>query len=118
MGLATVTNPEVRFLDIRGLTDSSIARMTDCPREMNGVQGERVWMKDSQPLGKYLRGRRPEWVALLWDVYRSDLTGAENSNDLYVPAGLFAIYCDGRRLTVATWRRRDIPNEVSASCHN
>ena len=118
MGLATVTNPTVRFLDIRGLTDSKIARMSDCPREINGIQGERLWMADTQPLGRYLHGRRPEWVALVWNVYRGDLNGAGNSSDLYVPAGLFPIYCDGRWLTVATWRRRDIPNEAFASCHN
>ena len=118
MGLATVTNPEVRFLDIRGLTDSTIAHITYCPREINGVQGERLWMVKAQPLGRYLRSRRPEWVALIWDVYRSDLDGAKESNDLYVSAGIFPIYCDGRRLTVATWRRRDIPNEATATCHN
>ena len=118
MGLATVTNPAVRFLDIRGLTDSEIARMAGCPREINGIQGERLWMADTQPLGRYLHGRHPEWVALIWDVYQSNLIGVENSNDLYVPAGVFPIYCDGRWLRVATWRRRDIPNEALASCHN
>lgn len=75
-------------------------------------------MADTQPLGRYLHGRRPEWVALVWDVYQGDLNGAGNSSDLYVPAGLFPIYCDGRWLTVATWQRRDIPNEALASCHN
>ncbi len=108
MGLATVINPNVRFLDMRGLTDRKIARMNGYPRDLSGVQGEREWMDASRPLGRYIRERRPEWVALLWDVYQCDQQGVNAANDLYIPSGVFPIHCDGRTLTVATWRRRDV----------
>ena len=109
MGLMTIQNPDVRFLDIRGLADARIARMENYPRDLGGVQGEREWMDDTKPLGQYVRRRRPHWVILLWDVYHPDRAGVDAANDLYVPAGTFPIRCDGRTLTVATWRRRDVP---------
>ena len=108
MGLSTIVNPEIRFLDMRGLTDFQIARMAGTQRDLSGTQGEREWMDQSKPLGQYLRRRRPEWVALLWDVYRSDTKGATDENTLYAPSGTFIIHCDGRNLTVATWKRRDV----------
>ena len=118
MGLVTVVNPSLQFLDIRGLTDESIAHMNGAARDINGVQGEHDWMAQTKPLGRYLYRRRPEWVALFWDAGRHTLDGAEESNALYVPAGLFTVQCDGRPLTVATWRRRDVPEETAAACHN
>ena len=118
MGLVTVVNPDVRFLDIRGLTDRRIARFSGCRRDLSGVQAEREWMDTAKPLGAYVRERRPEWVALVWDVSRRDAVGTAAENDLYVPAGTFPIRCDGRALTVATWRRRDVPPLSACFRHN
>ena len=109
MGLDTIINPQIRFLDMRGLTNREIARMPGVTHDISGAQGERDWMDQSKPLGRYLHECRPEWVALLWTVYSPDSSGVTAINDLYVPAGTFTIYCDGRDLLVATWRRRDIP---------
>ena len=108
MGLSTIINPQIRFLDMRGLTDFKIARMGGMQRDLSGTQGEREWMDQSKPLGQYLSCRHPEWVALLWDVYRSDKSGITAENTLYAPSGTFVIHCDGRNLTVATWKRRDV----------
>lgn len=112
MGLDTVINPQIRFLDMRGLTDRKIARMRGLPRDLAGVQGEREWMNTSRPLGRYLHSRRPEWVALLWTVYHPDSNGVTQANDLYAPFDTFLIHCDGRDLLVATWKRRDIPTPL------
>jgi len=108
MGLNTVVNPQIKFLDMRGLTDTHIAHMSGTHRDLSGTQGEHSWMDLSKPLGQYLFRRRPEWVALLWDVYSTDKIGMTTANTLYAPSGTFVIHCDGRDLTVATWKRRDV----------
>lgn len=108
MGMATLQNPSVSFIDIRGLTDRKIARMRGYFRDRGGVQAERSWQDTSGPLGQYVRQRRPEWVVLLWDVYEPNEAGADRATGQYVPTGTFPVTLGGRVLTVATWRRRDV----------
>ena len=108
MGMATLQNPFVRFVDIRGLTDRRIARMRGGFRDRGGSQGERTWQDSGRPLGRYVRERRPEWVVLLWDVYQHNKVGADRATDQYVPTGTFPVTVGACTLTVATWRRRDI----------
>jgi arabinofuranosyltransferase len=108
MGVATLQNPDVRFLDIRGLTDRRIARMPEYYRDRGGVQGEHWWQDADKPLGRYILQRHPEWVVLLWDVYSPGNARLDRSTALYVPSGCFHVQIGGRQLTVATWRRRDV----------
>jgi hypothetical protein len=108
VGIVPISNMGVKFIDICGLTDATIARMPGYPRGRGGVGGGKMWMHPDGALPRYIHKRRPEWVALLWSPDGKHLEGSRDSDSLYVPAGVFPIQLDGYVQYIATWRRRDV----------
>ncbi|MGO8671630.1 MAG: hypothetical protein ACLQVD_09735 [Capsulimonadaceae bacterium] len=108
MGIVTLANPSINFIDVNGLTDAHIARMTGYPRGRGGVGDAHMWMNPPGDLSRYIRRRRPEWVALLWAFDRSKMAGSTDSNDLFAPYAAFTVHFDGHPVYVVVWKRRDV----------
>lgn len=61
MGFAGLVNPDMRFIDVRGLTDKEIARM---PRSYKGTWGvdDETWFVPGDPLYAILMRRHPDAI--------------------------------------------------------
>ncbi|MCS6777478.1 MAG: hypothetical protein RMJ43_12815 [Chloroherpetonaceae bacterium] len=65
MGVTPHLSPQLRFLDVRGLTDRGIARLPGTRHEQVGVTDE--YINASTPVGAYLKNeRRPDYI--LWGL--------------------------------------------------
>lgn len=61
MGVTPYLSPQLRFLDIRGLTDRGIARLPGAKREQTGVMDDEI--SSSSPVGASLRDeRKPDYI--------------------------------------------------------
>ncbi|MBV9850640.1 MAG: hypothetical protein JO250_13285 [Armatimonadetes bacterium] len=78
MGYAGYTNPDITFIDVRGLTDPEIARLPASYKGPWGVDDE-DWFRPGDPLYAILQRRRPtaiiafshgsEWPRIVLDRY-------------------------------------------------
>jgi hypothetical protein len=101
MGVIPMMNPDIRFLDFRGLTDRTIAHMGACPHSFVGVNGA-SWSHGDGPLWAYLQQRRPDWIVSFDGGVDSD--GLVNG--VYAPSGSFSIDGDTNDTWyVETWKR-------------
>lgn len=112
MGLVPIQNPQIRFVDACGLTDTTIARLPGYRRGRGGVMAVHEWM-DPGPLNDYIELRKPEWVVFMWDQGGEPLTGMDKSSSTYQPSGTYAVQTDFGHFTVATWRRIKYTNTTN-----
>jgi arabinofuranosyltransferase len=104
MGLIPLMNLDVRFIDVCGLTDKTIAHMTGYLRGCGGINAQHQWMYPDGQMSKYIMKRRPALVILIWDANNeSRMDGVNASNAYYRPAGCFPILTDNGPNFVATW---------------
>jgi len=107
MGIVSVLNPDIRLLDLRGLTDRTVARLPDHHHSIVGINDAGDWCDPNGQLWPYIRQRRPEWVILFDTPNAGDR--APLINDLYVPDDAFEISGDIHDTwRVRTWRRKDV----------
>lgn len=65
MGVTPYLSPQLRFLDVRGLTDRGIARLPGTRHEQVGVTDE--YINAGTPVGAYLKNvRKPDYI--LWGL--------------------------------------------------
>jgi len=106
LGLVSVYNPKVNFVDFRGLADSHISRMSGYVHGKYGVFID-DWMNPSRPAAPYLLSRRPDFVIIIND--NDSDTSAYPASKLYQPSGSFDIRLDhtGEQLfEIDTWSRK------------
>ena len=106
LGLVSVYNPRVNFVDFRGLADSHISRMAEYQHGKYGVFID-DWMDPNRLAAPYLLSRRPDYVIILDD--NDQYTAAYPASKLYKPSGSFYIQLDhiGENLfLVTTWARK------------
>jgi hypothetical protein len=105
MGVVALLNMDVRFIDLRGLTDYRVARMTAHPHYNIGVDST-DWADPGGQLWPYLLERKPDWIAL-FDT-PTPASSAAVVNGTYSRVGAFDIVADGGEVwNVRTWRRID-----------
>jgi hypothetical protein len=62
IGLITVMNPSIRFIDTAGLTDATIARLPNYDRRDFGVSSGYDWDNLKSSMGRYIERRHPDYV--------------------------------------------------------
>jgi arabinofuranosyltransferase len=81
MGVTPYLSPQLRFLDIRGLTDRGIARLPGTKHEQVGVTDDHV--SSSTPVGVYLRDvRKPDYI--IWGIRLVEESEAKRPSDFRV----------------------------------
>ena len=102
LGLVSVMNMNVQFLDLRALADKTIARMTNYPHSKIGVEVDDL-MNPNSVVWPYLERRRPDWLVVLDSSYGQYDTV---TNNVYIAAGDFDITGDqGDSWPIKTWKR-------------
>ncbi len=85
MGYAGYSNMDKPMLDIRGLTDREIAHLPARYKYSTGV-ADQEWYRQGDPLGRILRGRRPQVIISFDDVPpRAALSGYRRCPTLLMP---------------------------------
>ena len=103
LGLVSVYNPQVDFIDFRGLADSRISHMTDYWHGRYGVMID-DWMDPDRQAAQYLLARRPDYVVIIDDNDK----GPYSTGNVYHPSGSFYIDLDHvgeRQFLITTWTR-------------
>jgi len=100
MGLIPCLNPEIKFIDVEGLTDAAIARMP-IPHGPYGVHAGPDWDNLTTPMGKYIEQRKPEYVISAF----SDGTVIRNPNYIKV-AGIVAYVDNSGKYRFIIYKRK------------
>lgn len=66
MGLITCLNPGVNFMDLDGLTDTTIARLPGYLHTPYGAHVGLDWDNLNSSMGQYLESKRPDYVVSIW----------------------------------------------------
>ena len=106
LGLVSVYNPKVNFVDFRGLADSHISRMQGYAHGKYGVFID-DWMDPNRPAAPYLLSRRPDFIIIINDNDAD--TASYPAAKLYQPSGSFYIQLDHTNeqlFQIDTWSRR------------
>jgi len=101
MGLPSLMNRDVSFIDLRGLCDRTVARMATRHHTNVGIDDTGGWADQSGEIWPYLHARRPDWI-LLFDSTAPE-TRVPIVNGMYATGESFDIDGGGGIWTVQTW---------------
>lgn len=97
MGLVPLLHMDIRFLDLRGLTDRKVARMTQHAHSRVGV-ATTEWANPRREMWTYIKERHPDWVT----IFDSDIPPDKR---IFTKRDGFTLYGDqGDTWYFQTWK--------------
>ena len=88
MGLISCLNPQIKFIDLEGLTDSTIARLPGYIHGPYGTHARFDWDNRNSPMGRYIESRSIDYVVTIHD------SSTPNRNPKYLADGYVTAYVD------------------------